>query len=59
MKHFNGIGIKPIHTTCNCNRAVIMKWNGSWHSADCKCGANVRAKGGTLIIDHSPIKNKQ
>lgn len=42
---------KPIHTTCNCGNSVTMIYNGSWHSANCSCGRNVRQKDGKLIIE--------
>ena len=51
IKKFNGIGTKPIDTTCNCGRHIRMWWNGNYHSADCLCGRNVRSKGSTMIID--------
>jgi len=50
-KTHNGIGIRPISTTCNCGKSVTMEWNGIYHSKNCKCGRNIRCKGGTLIIE--------
>jgi hypothetical protein len=42
---------KPIHTTCNCGKSITMNWNGSYHNANCKCGANIRQKEGKMIIE--------
>jgi hypothetical protein len=52
-KDYEGLGIRPIDTTCNCENPVRMIWNGIYHSVDCKCGRNVRLKGSNMIIDFS------
>lgn len=49
-------GIKPIYTTCNCGKSVKMIYNGSWYSADCICGRNIRQKDANLIIELRKVK---